>query len=61
VPDLKKAKFNSLEAVGGDVLEGEALVGLDDKMRERLIAQDKKKVGKVKDALEKTRLKELEK
>jgi hypothetical protein len=49
-----------LEAVGGVVLEDEALVGLDDKTREKLIAQDKLKAEKVKDALEKTCLKEVE-
>jgi hypothetical protein len=41
-------------------LEAEALAGLDDKASEKLIAQDKLKVEKVKDALEKTCLKEVE-
>jgi hypothetical protein len=36
------------------------LAGLDDKTREKLIVQDKLKAEKVKDALEKTRLKEVE-
>jgi hypothetical protein len=31
-------KFKSREAVGGVVLEDEALVGLDDKTRDKLIA-----------------------
>jgi hypothetical protein len=57
---LEKEQFNSLEAVGGVVAEDEALAGLDDKTREKLIAQDKLKAEKVKDALEKTRLKEVE-
>jgi hypothetical protein len=52
--------FKSLEAVGGVVAEDEALAGLDDKTREKLIAQDKLKAEKVKDALEKTHLKEVE-
>jgi hypothetical protein len=60
VPKLEVDKFKSLEAVGGVVLEDEALVGLDDKTRDKLIAQDKLKAEKVKDALEKTRLKEVE-
>jgi hypothetical protein len=59
-PALEKEQFNSLEAVGGIVAEDEALAGLDDKAREKLIAQDKLKAEKVKDALEKTRLKEVE-
>jgi hypothetical protein len=53
-------KFKSLEAVGGVVSEDEALVGLDDKTRDKLIAQDKLKAEKVKDTLEKIRLKEAE-
>jgi hypothetical protein len=57
---LEKEQFNSLEAVGGVVAEDEALAGLDDKTREKLIAQDKLKAEKVKDALEKTYLKEVE-
>jgi hypothetical protein len=60
VPTLEKEQFNSLEAVGGVVAEDEALAGLDDKTREKLIVQDKLKAEKVKDALEKTRLKEVE-
>jgi hypothetical protein len=35
---LEKDKFNSLEAASGDVLEAAALVGMDDKAREKLIA-----------------------
>jgi hypothetical protein len=58
---LKKEQFNSLEAVGGVVLEDESLAGLDDKTHDKLIAQDKLKAEKVKDALEKARLKEVEK
>jgi hypothetical protein len=61
VPDLEVGMFTSLEAVDGVVLEDEALVGLDDKTCNKLIAQDKLKAGKVKDALEKTCLKEVEK
>jgi hypothetical protein len=61
VPDLEVDKFKSLEAVGGVVLEDETLAGLDDKTRDKLIVQDKLKAKKVKDALEKTRLKEVEK
>jgi hypothetical protein len=61
VPELKVDRFKSLEVVGGVVLEDEALVGLDDKTQDKLIAQDKLKAEKVKDALEKTRLKEAEK
>jgi hypothetical protein len=57
---LEKEQFNSLEVVGGVVAEDEALAGLDDKTREKLIVQDKLKAEKVKDALEKTRLKEVE-
>jgi hypothetical protein len=38
VPDLEVDKFKSLEAVDGIVLEDEALAGLDDKIREKLIA-----------------------
>jgi hypothetical protein len=49
VPDLEKDKFNFLEAASGAMLEGEALVGLDDKAREKLITHDKLKVEKVKD------------
>jgi hypothetical protein len=60
VPELEVDKFKSLEAVGGVVAEDEALAGLDDKTREKLIAQDKLKAEKVKDALEKTCLKEVE-
>jgi hypothetical protein len=60
VPDLEKEQFNSLEAVGGVVLEDEALAGLDDKTCDKLIPQDKLKTEKVKEALEKTRLKEVE-
>jgi hypothetical protein len=56
VPDLEVDMFKSLDAVAED----EALVGLDDKTHEKLIAQDKLKAEKVKDALEKTRLKEVE-
>jgi hypothetical protein len=43
VPKLEVDKFKSLEAVGGVVAKDEALVGLDDKTREKLIAQDKLK------------------
>jgi hypothetical protein len=57
---LEKEQFNSLEVVGGVVAEDEALAGGDDKTREKLIVQDKLKAEKVKDALEKTRLKEVE-
>jgi hypothetical protein len=60
VPTLEREQFNSLEAVGGVVAEDEASAGLDDKTRDKLIAQDKLKAEKVKDALEKTRLKEVE-
>jgi hypothetical protein len=60
VPELEVDKFKSLEAVGGVVLEDEALASLDDKTPDKLIAQDKLKAEKVKDALEKTRLKEVE-
>jgi hypothetical protein len=59
VPGLEKDKFNSMEAAGGDALEAEALAGLDEKARDKLIAQEKLKVEKVKDALEKSRLKEV--
>jgi hypothetical protein len=59
VPELEVDK--SLEVVGGIVAEDEALAGLDDKTRNKLIAQDKLKAEKVKDALEKTCLKEVEK
>jgi hypothetical protein len=41
-----------LEVVGGALAEHEALVGFDDKTCEKLIAQDKLKAEKVKDALE---------
>jgi hypothetical protein len=60
VPDPEVDMFKSLDAVGGVVVVDEALAGLDDKIREKLIAQDKLKAEKVKDALEKTRLKEVE-
>jgi hypothetical protein len=60
VPDLEVDMFKSLDAVGGVVAEDEALAGLDDKTCEKLIAQDKLKAEKVKDALEKTCLKEVE-
>jgi hypothetical protein len=61
VPDLEVDKFKSLQAVGGIVLEDEALSGLNDNTGDKLIAQNKLKAEKVKDALEKTRLKEVEK
>ena len=61
MPDLEVDKFNSLEAVGRIVLEDEALAGLNDKTCDKLIAQNKLKAEKVKDALEKTCLKEVEK
>jgi hypothetical protein len=61
VPDLEKDMFNSLEAACGKMLEGEVYAGLDGKACERLISIDKVKVGKVKDALEKNCLKEVEK
>jgi hypothetical protein len=35
---LEKDKFNSLEVVGGEVLKGETLAGLDEKAYERVIA-----------------------
>jgi hypothetical protein len=54
-------KFKSFETASGEVLEAEALAGLDDKAWEKLIAENKLKAEKVKDALEKTRLKEVEK
>jgi hypothetical protein len=54
-------KFKSLEAAGGKVLKDEALASLDDKARDKLIAYDKLKAEKVKDALEKNCLKEVEK
>jgi hypothetical protein len=54
-------KFNFLEVAGREVLEGKALDGLDDKAREKLIAQGKLKSEKVKDVVEKSRLKEFEK
>jgi hypothetical protein len=60
VPDLEVDMFKSLDAVGGVVAEDEAMAGLDDKTREKLIAQDKLKAEKVKDTLEKTRLKEVQ-
>ena len=61
MPDLEVDKFKSLEAVGGIVLEDETLADLDDKTRDKLITQDKLKAKKVKDALEKTYFKEVEK
>jgi hypothetical protein len=60
VPDLEVDMFKLLDAVGGVVTEDEALAGLDDKTHEKFIAQDKLKAEKVKDALEKTNLKEVE-
>ena len=45
----------------GEVLEAKALVGLNDKACEKLIAQDKLKAEKVKDALEESHWKEVEK
>jgi hypothetical protein len=60
VPELEVDKFKSLEAVGGIVTKDEVLASLDDKTREKLIAQDKLKAEKVKDALENIRLKEVE-
>jgi hypothetical protein len=57
---LEVDKFKSLEVVGGVVLEDEALASLDDKTRDKLIAQGKLKAEKIKDASEKTRLKEVE-
>jgi hypothetical protein len=38
VPTLEREQFNSLEAIGGVVAEDEALAGLDDKTRDKLIA-----------------------
>jgi hypothetical protein len=38
VLDLEKDKSNSLEATSGDVLEGEVLIGLDDKVGEKVSA-----------------------
>jgi hypothetical protein len=38
MPDLEKDKFNTMEAASGNMLEGEALIGLDDKAHESLIA-----------------------
>jgi hypothetical protein len=38
VPALEVDKFKSLEAAGGEVLEDESLAGLDDKVRDKLIA-----------------------
>jgi hypothetical protein len=61
VLDLEVDKFKSLEAAGGEVLEVEALAGLDDKAHDKLIAQDKLKAENVKDALQITHLKEVEK
>jgi UTP:GlnB (protein PII) uridylyltransferase len=61
VPDLEKNKFNFLKATGEEVLKGEALAGLDDKVLDKFIVQDKLKAEKIKDALEKSRLKEVEK
>jgi hypothetical protein len=43
------------------VLEVEALAGLNDKACEKLIAQDKLKTEKAKDALEESHWKEVEK
>jgi hypothetical protein len=60
VLDLEVDMIKSLDTIGGVVAKDEALAGLDDKTHEKLIAQDKLKVEKVKDALEKTRLKEVE-
>ena len=59
--DVEVDMYKSLDAIGGVVVKDEALVGLDEKTRKKLIAQDNLKVEKVKDALEKTRLKEVEK
>jgi hypothetical protein len=59
-PGGRPAPQTTLEAVGRVVLEDEALACLDDKTREKLIAQDKLKAEKVKEALERTRLKEVE-
>jgi hypothetical protein len=56
---LKQKKLESVFP-HGVIAEDEALAGLDYKTREKLIAQDKLKAEKVKDALEKTRLKEVE-
>jgi hypothetical protein len=42
------------------VLEDEALASLDDKIRDKFIVYNKLKAEKVKDALEKTCLKEVE-
>jgi hypothetical protein len=61
VPDLEVDKFKSLEALDRIVLLDEALAGLDDKACDKFIAHDKLKAEKVKDALEKTCLKEVEK
>jgi hypothetical protein len=44
VPELEVDKFKSLEGIGGVVAEDEALAGLDDKTREKLIVQDKLKL-----------------
>jgi hypothetical protein len=38
VPDLEVDMFKLLDTVGGIVAEDEALAGLDDKTREKLIA-----------------------
>jgi hypothetical protein len=61
VLDLEVDKFKSLEAAGRKVLEAEALAGLDDKARDKFIAQDKLKSEKIKDALERSPMKEVEK
>jgi ATP-dependent exoDNAse (exonuclease V) alpha subunit len=61
VPNLEKDKFNSLEATNTNMLKVEALASLDDKAGKKFIAHDKVKARKVKDALEKNCLKEVEK
>jgi hypothetical protein len=61
VSNLEVDKFKSLEAASGEVSEAIALAGLVDKACDKLIAQEKLKAEKVKDALEKSRLKEVEK
>jgi hypothetical protein len=53
VPDPEVDMFKSLDAVGGVVVVDEALAGLDDKIREKLIAQDKLKAEKVKEKTQK--------
>ena len=50
-----------MEALGGEALEDKEFAGLDDKARDKSIAQDKLKAKKVKEALEKSRLKDVEK